>query len=149
MSLRYFALVMGIIFLLVGVMGFVPAFVTAPPDMHGVTVHANHGYLLGLFPVNLLHNLVHIAFGLGGIAAYGIGFDASRIYARTVALLYALMAIMGLIPAAKLDTAFGLIPIHGNDVWLHALIAVAAAYFGWATVREPLTRTDTVTETTR
>ena len=44
-----------------------------------------------------------------------------------------LLTVMGLIPG--LNTTFGLIPIHGNDVWLHALIAIAAAYFGFAPVR--------------
>src|SRR5207247_62799 len=113
MTLRYFALVLGIIFLLVGVMGFIPALVTMPPDMtmHNVTVHQNHGYLLGLFPVNLLHNLVHILFGIWGIAAYATGFDASRLYARGVAIIYALLAIMGLFPQGNLNTTFGLIPI--------------------------------------
>ena len=38
---------------------------------------------------------------------------------------------MGLIPG--LNTTFGLIPIFGNDVWLHALTALIAAYFGWGT----------------
>ena len=41
---------MGVIFVLVGIMGFIPAFVTHPADMHGVTVDANHGDLLGLLP---------------------------------------------------------------------------------------------------
>ena len=152
MTTRYFALILGIVFLLVGVMGFIPAFVTHPAgmDMHNVTVHANHGYLLGIFPVNLLHNLVHILFGVWGLAAYATGFDASRVYARGVAIIYALLALMGLIPTANMNTTFGLIPIHGNDVWLHALIAVAAAYFGWAVVREPrLGTTNTVTDTGR
>ncbi len=152
MVTRYFALVLGIIFLLVGVMGFIPALVTHPAgmEMHNVTVHANHGYLLGIFPVNLLHNLVHILFGIWGLAAYAGGFDASRVYARSVAVIYALLAIMGLIPQGNLNTTFGLIPIHGNDVWLHAVIAVAAAYFGWAVAREPTLRTsDTLTDTAR
>jgi hypothetical protein len=128
---RTFALIMGIVFVLVGVMGFLPApFVTTPHDMHGVTVHANHGYLLGLFPVNLLHNLVHILFGIAGIMSYRSGPGASRMFARFVAVAYAVLAVFGLIP--HLDTVFGLIPIHGNDVWLHALIAAAAAVFGWA-----------------
>jgi hypothetical protein len=135
MTVRYFALVLGIIFLLIGIMGFIPAFVTHPADTHALTVHASHGYLLGLFPVNVLHNLVHILFGIWGIAAYGTGFDASRVYARSVAIVYALVTIMGLIPG--LNTVFGLMPIHGNDIWLHAVIAVAAAYFGWAVLREP------------
>ena len=128
---RTFALILGIAFLLIGVLGFLPApFVTTPADMHGVTVHANHGYLLGLFPVNLLHNVVHIAFGVWGIAAYLTGMGASRLFARAVTVIYAVLAIMGLFP--RLDTVFGLIPIHGNDAWLHGLIACVAAYFGWA-----------------
>jgi hypothetical protein len=43
-----------------------------------------------------------------------------------------LLAILGLIPVAGIQYTFGLIPIEGHDVWLHALIAVAAAYFGFA-----------------
>jgi hypothetical protein len=84
--------------------------------------------------VNTLHNLVHLLFGVWGVLAYA-SFDASRVYARVVAIAYAVLAIMGLFP--HLNTVWGLIPIHGNDVWLHAVIAIAAAYFGWATVREP------------
>jgi hypothetical protein len=129
---RYFALIMGIAFLLIGVMGFIPAFVTPATDAHDVTVHANHGLLLGLFPVNLLHNLVHILFGVWGIAAYMTSYWGARLYARSVAIIYALLAVMGLIPG--LETTFGLIPIHGHDVWLHAVIALAAAIFGWALI---------------
>lgn len=127
MSTRYFALILGIVFLLIGVLGFVPAFVT-PAEEHDLTVEWAHGRLFDLFPVNGLHNLVHILFGVWGIAAYA-SFGASRFYARAVAVAYALLAIMGFIP--YLRTIFGLIPIHGNDIWLHALLAIAGAYFGW------------------
>jgi hypothetical protein len=136
---RTFALVLGVIFLLVGVMGFVPAFVTHPADMHGVTVHANHGYLLGLFPVNLVHNLVHILFGIWGIAAYRTGVNGSRLFARSVTVVYALLAVIGLFP--NFDTLFGLCPIHGNDTWLHGLIACVSAFFGWAPVANEPTET--------
>jgi hypothetical protein len=143
MSVRYFALVLGIIFLLVGVLGFVPG-LTVERESHDLTVGGpGHGYLLGLFHVNLLHNLVHVAFGVWGILAYG-SFAASRLYARAVAIIYAVLGVMGLIPG--LGTVFGLIPIHGHDVWLHLVIAAAAAYFGWATA--PVTTTPTVTEAT-
>lgn len=89
--------------------------------------------LFGLFPVNVLHNLVHILFGAWGlVAARSLG--AARTYARVVAIAYALLTIMGLIPAT--NTTFGLVPIYGHDVWLHALLAIVAAYFGFA-YREP------------
>ena len=148
MNVRYFALVLGIIFLLVGVMGFLPAPFVQPAtgDMHNVTVHANHGYLLGIFPVNALHNAVHLLFGLWGVLAYR-SFDGSRVYARSVAVVYALLAVMGLISAGNVNTTFGLIPIHGNDVWLHAVIALAAAYFGFAPARDTVADRAVVTDT--
>jgi hypothetical protein len=146
MTTRYFALVLGIIFLLVGVMGFIPALLT-----HETLHHDNlsvtgpgHGYLLGLFHVNVLHNVIHLLFGLWGVLAYYMGFDGSRMYARGVAIIYGLLTVMGLIPA--LDTVFGLVPIHGHDVWLHLVIAAAAAYFGWATVPQPRVTTESISE---
>jgi hypothetical protein len=153
MQTRYFALILGIIFLLIGIMGFIPALVTSevhtpaagptgtvdgvpgrPGDGVGEGATMEHGRLLGLFPVNALHNLAHLAFGIWGIVAYR-RWDSARLYARATAIIYGVLTIMGLIPG--LNTLFGLMPIHGNDVWLHALIAIAAAYFGFAPVREP------------
>jgi hypothetical protein len=129
---RYFALVYGIVFLLVGIAGFVPGFVAPPDAGRDLTVATGFGRLFNLFPVNVLHNLVHVAFGIWGLAAYRT-FSASRLYARAVAVIYAVLMVMGLIPV--LATTFGLIPLYGHDVWLHALLALVAAYFGWAPVR--------------
>lgn len=131
MRTRYFALVYGIVFALVGIAGFIPALVTPPEAAYSLTVNAGHGLLFGLFPVNVLHNIVHLLFGVWGIAAYR-SFPAARTYGRSVAIVYGILTIMGLIPG--LNTIFGLIPLHGNDVWLHALLAIIAAYFGFARV---------------
>ena len=129
MTARNFALVIGIIYLAAGVLGFVPPLIMAPPaGAPDVGIHAFHGYLLGLFPVNLMHNLVHLAIGAWGIAAART-MAGARMYSKSLAVIYGVLAVMGLIPG--LNTMFGLAPIHGNDVWLHALTAVVAAYFGW------------------
>jgi hypothetical protein len=146
-NIRYFALAYGIVFLLVGIAGFVPGLVTAPQPAADVAVEEGFGRLFGLFPVNVLHNVVHLAFGVWGLAAYRT-LSAARVYARSVAVIYAIFAIMGLIPL--LNTTFGLIPLYGHDVWLHALLALVAAYFGWAPVRAeeaPLATTRTTTST--
>ncbi|MBX9633764.1 MAG: DUF4383 domain-containing protein, partial [Magnetospirillum sp.] len=87
--------------------------------------------LFGLFPVNALHNLVHLIFGVWGLVVWR-SFASSRIYSRSVAVIYALLAVMGLIPG--LQTAFGLVPLYGHDIWLHGVIAVASGYFGYAPV---------------
>jgi hypothetical protein len=129
MNTRTFALVFGIVFLAVGVLGFVPSMVHPPMGDHNVTMTQNYGDLLGLFPVNMLHNAVHILFGLWGLVAYR-SLAGAKTYARGVAIIYAVLTVLGLIGAT--NTTFGLIPIYGNDVWLHAVLAAVAAYFGWA-----------------
>jgi Domain of unknown function (DUF4383) len=53
----------------------------------------------------------------------------ARAYFRVVAAVYALLTLLGLLEPTR--TAFGLVPIYGNDVWLHALLALVGAYFGW------------------
>jgi hypothetical protein len=125
--LKTFALIWGILFLLAGVGGFIPAL--SPPASHpGLTMEHGSALALGLFPVNTLHNLAHILFGVWGLlAARSVG--ASRGYARAVAIAYGLLIVLGLLP--QTNTLFGFVPLHGNDVWLHILLAVPAAYFGF------------------
>ena len=72
-----------------------------------------------------------LAEGRGRLAR---SFDAARTYARIVAVAYGLLTVMGLMPG--LNTMFGLVPIHGHDVRLHALIAAAGAYFGFTRGRD-------------
>jgi hypothetical protein len=140
MTVRTFALVIGIAYLAAGVLGFVPQLLRPPPpDAPPVGITAFYGYLLGLFPVNFMHNLVHLAIGAWGVAASrGTG---ARAYAKSLAIIYGILTIMGLIPA--LNTLFGLAPIHGHDVWLHAGTALVAAYFGWIARSTPLPHTTT------
>ena len=66
MSTRTFALIFGIVFLLVGVAGFVSPALLHPHDYPDVTVNAIEGDVLGLFPENALHSLVHVQYGIWG-----------------------------------------------------------------------------------
>jgi hypothetical protein len=145
MPVRYFALIYGILFLVIGIAGFVPGLVTMADPAADVAVDAGFGRLFGLFPVNWLHNLVHIAFGIWGLAAYRT-FSAARLYARAVAVIYGILTVMGLIPV--LNTTFGLIPLYGHNVWLHALLAIIAAYFGFAPAHQVGAPVATTTTTT-
>jgi hypothetical protein len=128
MNTRTFALIFGIVFLAVGIAGFVPQLVQ-PAEGGAMNMGGEDmGMLLGMFPVNLYHNAVHILFGLWGLAASRSGSGALT-YARGVALIYGLLTVLGFIPAT--DTLFGMVPLYGNDVYLHGAIALVAAYFGW------------------
>lgn len=127
MNTRTFALIFGIVFLIVGVGGFILVDKTAVPDP-GLTMTHGFGHELGLFPINTVHNIIHILFGLWGLAA-SRSLGGAVTYARGVAIIYALLTVLGLLDATK--NTFGFVPIYGNDVWLHALLALVAAYFGW------------------
>ena len=130
MAIGTLATVFGVVFLLVGVAGFFPS--PPAPDALPLTVDHGHGLALGMFPVNTIHNVVHILFGaLGLMAAAGV-LLAARTYFQLLAVSYALLAVLGLMPATQ--TTFGLIPIYGNDVWLHALIAAAAGVIGFTNI---------------
>jgi len=103
-------------FLAIGILGFIPAMT---PD----------GRLFGIFPVNAMHNVVHLAFGVWGLLAANSA-TASTLYGRAVAIGYVLLALLGLIPATS--TLFGLVPLDGPDVVLHLVLALVGAYIGWS-----------------
>ncbi len=113
MTVQRVAQLFGIVFVLVGILGFVP----------GV---ARDGMLLGLFPVNGLHNVVHLLFGVWGLAA-ARSFSGAKTYGQLGGILYIVLAALGFVTPNLL----GLIPIGGADVWLHALLGMALAYFGF------------------
>lgn len=116
------ALILGVVFLLVGILGlFVENGMGMSADM------ATTGRLLGLFPVNLLHNLVHLAFGAWGIAA-SRSVGQSRTYGRAGAAIYGALVVIAFIS----PTTFGLVPIGGHNIWLHAVLALGLAYVGFA-----------------
>lgn len=134
MSTRHFALVFGIVFLLAGISGFIPAMLhPVAADAPPLTVNMGYGLVMGLLPVNVLHNLVHILFGILGVVAFA-GVVAPRVYAQIVAVAYGLLVVLGLLPATQ--TLFGLMPIYGNDVWLHLVLGTVAAYFGFMVAAE-------------
>lgn len=115
------AMVFGVVFLLVALLGL---FIRGGMGMESHPDQAPR--LLGLFPVNLLHNLVHLAFGAWGLAA-SRSYSASRGYHRAGAVIYLVLVVLAFID----PTTFGLVPIGGNNIWLHALLAAGLAYFGF------------------
>jgi hypothetical protein len=129
MTIATFALIIGAVYLLAGILGFIPALLSPPlPGDPGLAMEPYYGYLLGIFPVNVLHNVVHVLIGVGGVLAWR-GTVAAQSFARFLAVFYGALAVMGLIP--QLNTMAGLVPLFRHDVWLHAGSAAVAAYFGW------------------
>ena len=129
MDVRRFALFAGVQFVLFGLLGFLPGVTQSPPaGAPPLAVDAGYGMLLGLLPVNILHNLFHVGSGVLALVA-SRSFSNARLFARGLAVVYGLLTVLGLIPG--LNTTFCLIPIYGFDVAYHGLLAAAAAYFGF------------------
>src|SRR5678815_3896720 len=114
MKTSTFALILGLAYFAAGLLGLIPAMLVPPPaDAPPTTFAVLYGYLIGLFPVNIVHTLINLAIGVWGIAAWS-GRASSVAYARGVAVLFGVLAVMGLLPLT--NTVFGMIPIHSNDV---------------------------------
>lgn len=116
---RRVAMVFGIVFLLLGILGLI-----SPGGMSmGVSAP---GMILGLFPVNLLHNIVHLLFGVWGLMA-SRSFTGAKMYAQVGGVIYIVLAICGWL----LPDTFGLLPNGGNDIWLHALLGIVLVAVGF------------------
>ena len=120
------AILFGIVFLAIGILGFVPS-ITAP-DANGMPM------LLGIFHVNTLHNVVHLASGAVALLCGMSGVGASRWYFRIFGLVYALVAVLGFLNPG--DTMLlGLISNNMATTWLHVGIAVVSLLIGFMPAR--------------
>lgn len=120
----------GLVFLGAGIAAFFPALLSPNEGLErALLIHHAAGEFLGFFPTNALHNVGHAAAGVWGLLVYRRE-RAARTYVRALAIGLALVAVLGLIP--RVNTVFGLVPLHGHIVWFHAVLAVGAAYFGFS-----------------
>jgi hypothetical protein len=112
---RTAALVVGVVFLVVGIAGFVPGLTTNLGDIQ-FAGHESGAELLGLFQVSVLHNLVHLLFGVLGIWAARIATTA-RTYLLVGGVVYLVLWIYGLLVDKASDANF--VPLNRADDWLH------------------------------
>jgi hypothetical protein len=120
-TVQWMSLVFGAGFLLVGVLGFVTSGMSMESDP------AVAPKILGLFPVNLLHNVVHLAFGVWGVAAART-HDAARTYARLAGVIYLVLTVCGYF----FPDGFGFVPLGGADIWLHLVLGAVLVGVGYA-----------------
>lgn len=114
------ALVVGAVFLVVGGLGFVPG-VTANYDQMTFAGHHSGALLLGLFAVSVLHNIVHLVFGVAGVLS-ARKFSTSRAYLVLGGAIYAVLWLYGVVVPAE-DTV-NFVPINAADNWLHLGLAI-------------------------
>jgi len=112
-TLQTVALLFGIVFLLVGILGFIPGITSdAPGDFAGEDSDAE---LLGIFQVSVLHNIVHLLFGIAGLALART-WDGARTFLIGGGVVYLLLWILGLLGGAEW------VPVNDADNWLHFVL---------------------------
>ncbi len=128
---QLYALGLGILLVAVGIAGF---FWEASFAV-GASAGVEQGFVLDLLAVNGWHNLVHLVTGAVGLAVAG-SYAGARLYALTLGIVYALLALLGFVATSD-DTLVGLLAINTEDNVLHMLIATAGMAAGLATPLEP------------
>jgi Domain of unknown function (DUF4383) len=118
------AILFGLVFLVVGLCGFVPSVTTPMEGMDG-------GMLLGIFHVNTAHNIVHLASGAVFLLCGLAGAGPSRTFFKIFGLVYALVAILGFMKGDGM--LLGMVANNRADVWLHVGLAVVMLYLGFGT----------------
>jgi hypothetical protein len=101
------AQIFGWIFVLIGIVGLIYSYTM------------EEALLLGLFPINILHNAAHLLLGAWGIMAART-FAGAKSYCTLAGFLYIILAIAGYLE----PNPGNVLPLGGNDVWLHAMLGI-------------------------
>lgn len=122
-TVQKLAAVFGVLFLIGAIAGFLApnGGMSMQPTDPAIAARA-----LGIFPVNVLHNIVHLVFGLWGLAA-SRNWSGSVSYFKGAGIIYAVLTVVGFLS----PTGFGLVPLGGNDIWLHVGLTVAMLAIGY------------------
>ncbi len=120
------ALLVGLVFLLVGILGFIPG-ITSNYDEMSFAGSGSDAELLGIFQVSILHNIVHLLFGIAGIALART-WDGARTFLIGGGVIYLLLWLDGILGAMDW------LPADDTDDWLHLALALGMLAL-WATMR--------------
>jgi hypothetical protein len=124
---RTIALAVGVVFLLVGILGFIPG-ITTDYDTMTFADHHSEAKLLGVFEVSILHNIVHLLFGVAGIAASRAARNVPP-YLFGAAVIYLVLTVYGIVIDKESSANF--VPVNSADNWLHIVLALGMAAAGF------------------
>ena len=128
------ALLAGTLFLAVGILGFVPGITTHYGDL-SFAGHDSGAKLFGIFQTSILHNVVHLLFGLIGIAM-ARSWEGARTFLIAGGTIYLVLFVYGLL--AHGSSGWNFIPVNSADNVLHAALGVVMIALGLVLGREPI-----------
>ena len=126
------AALVGAVFALVGLLGFVPGVTTSYADL-SFAGHDSQAKLLGIFQVSVLHNIVHLLFGVAGLAM-ARARRAATTYLVGGGATYLVLWLHGLV--VDKDSPANLVPVNAADDWLHFVLGVGMVGAGLALGRD-------------
>lgn len=110
MMTKKLVMVIGVVFILVGILGFF------------------NDPVLGLFDVDLVHNFIHLGSGILALVFAMKGTYAAKTYAKVLGIVYGLVAVIGLFSE---DSILGLFTANSADDWLHVVLALVILAVGF------------------
>ena len=116
----------GAVFLLVGILGFIPG-ITTDYDTMAFAGHDSEAKLLGIFQVSILHNIVHLLFGVAGLAMARTAASA-RTYLIGGGVIYLVLWLYGLLIDKESSANF--VPVNAADDWLHLVLGLGMIALG-------------------
>jgi hypothetical protein len=125
------ATAVGAVFLLVGILGFIPGITTNYGEMT-FAGHESGAELLGIFQVSILHNIVHLLFGVAGLAM-GRTVSGARSYLVGGGAIYIVLWLYGLL--IDKDSGANFVPVNVADDWLHLVLGVGMIGLGLVLTR--------------
>jgi Domain of unknown function (DUF4383) len=128
-SVQLLATLVAASFVLVGIIGFIPGLTTNLYDGLEFAGDDGDAKILGVFHTSVLHNLVHLLFGLVGLALART-WSGARTFLVGGGIIYIGLWLVGLL--GGLDW----IPADDADDWLHFVLGVAMVGLGISTTRE-------------
>ena len=123
----------GVVFLLIGLLGFIPGITTNYSDLQWAG-HESGAKLLGIFQVSVLHNFVHLLFGVAGLAMART-IAGARAFLVGGGAIYLVLWLYGLI--VDHQSAANFVPLNNADNWLHLLLGLGMISLGLLTTRGP------------
>jgi hypothetical protein len=130
------ATVVAAVFLLVGVLGFIPGVTTNFGDMT-FAGHQSDAHLLGIFQVSILHNIVHLLFGAAGLVLARTASGA-RTYLIGGGAVYLVLWLYGLVIGQ--DSSANFVPVNTADDWLHLFLGLGMIALGLLLTRRTTAR---------
>ena len=135
-QLQKAAAAVGAVFLLVGILGFVPG-ITSNYGSMTFAGHESGAELLGIFEVSILHNLVHVLFGVAGLAMART-WSGARSFLIGGGAIYLVLWLYGLL--IDLGSSANFVPVNDADNWLHLVLGLAMVALGLLLARSATAR---------